>query len=98
MTLGSRSSPAITSAGSPGSNCCNEKIRIDTKNSVGINWVRRLARKLSMRSLQLQPDHAHQPVRNLFVALELGGVRNQYLAVIEIDDRLLIEHDFGQLF
>ena len=27
-----------------------EKIRIDTKNSVGINWTMRLARKLSMAS------------------------------------------------
>src|SRR5579862_6400289 len=48
MTVGSRSSPAITSAGSPGNRCCNEKIRIDTKNNVGISCITRLARKLSM--------------------------------------------------
>ena len=40
--------PAITMAGSPGNRCCSEKIRIDTKNSVGISWRMRLARKLSM--------------------------------------------------
>jgi hypothetical protein len=131
ITSGSRSSPAITSAGSPGSNCCSEKISIDTKNSVGISCRRRLARKFSMghafsrrgddggfarsapgwgtgaeaknptparsrsptrgeggalsASLQLQPDHAHQPVRHLLVAFELGGVRDQHLAVIEIE-------------
>src|SRR5881392_3039310 len=51
LTPGSRSSPAITSAGSPGSNCCSEKIRIDTKNRVGISWIRRRARNLSMFDL-----------------------------------------------
>src|SRR5947199_9774123 len=127
ITAGSRSSPAITSAGSPGSNCCSEKIRIDTKNSVGISCTRRRARKVSMaealprrvgkgalfapcpprfcaadgghatgrigvrslcppygvgvRSLQLQPDHAYQAVRHLLVALELGRVRDQELAM-----------------
>src|SRR6266404_7858119 len=165
MTLGSRSSPAITSAGSPGSNCCSEKIRIDTKNSVGISCRIRLPRKFSMahahfdargsyvrrktlamstfhpplwgrgreggnssgfcacgtphpspppqggreqresaphrtrdtpasldRSLQLQSDHAHQPVRHLLIAFELGGVRDQELAVIEIDQGFVVEH------
>src|SRR6266849_7739494 len=134
MTLRSRSSPAITSAGSPGSNCCSEKIRIDTKNSVGISCRIRLPRKFSIgqfvsraqrsvqrlrcrpgiqleerapaqhctadalpcirdtrasldRSLELQSDHAQQSVRHLLVALKLGGVRNQELAVIEIDQR-----------
>src|SRR5450631_1452432 len=124
MTSGSRSSPAITSAGSPGNRCCSEKIRIDTKNSVGISCRMRLPRKFSMgwfvsraqrsvqrcaaepgsiferwvpdqpgtagalhrirntkalayTSLELQPDHAHQPVRHLLVTLELGGVRDQ---------------------
>src|SRR5437764_7983811 len=105
ITSGSRSSPAITSAGSPGSNCCSEKIRIETKNSVGINWTTRRARKFSMarswvqqRSLQLQPDHAHQPVRHLLVALAFGGVRDQDFAVIDIEQRLFIEHDLGQFF
>src|SRR5450432_3196544 len=106
MTSGSRSSPAITSAGSPGNRCCSEKIRIDTKNSVGINCTTRLARKLSMRqsvfgaspSLQLQPDHAHQTVRHLLVAFELGGMRDQKFAVREIDQRLVVEHNLGQPF
>src|SRR3954447_26308220 len=105
MTSGSRSSPAMTSAGSPGSNCCSEKIRIETKNSVGINWTTRRARKFSMarsrrqqRSLQLQPDHAHQPVRHLLVAFELGGMRDQDAAVVDVEQRLFLQHDLRQLF
>src|SRR5450755_1185444 len=102
MTSGSRSSPAITSAGSPGNKCCSEKIRIDTKNSVGISCNMRLARKLSMRvswarrvglSLQLQPDHAHQSIRHLRVAFQLGRVREKQLAVIDIDERIIVKHD-----
>src|SRR5258705_13226350 len=95
----------MTSAGSPGSNCCSEKIRIETKNSVGINWTTRRARKFSMarsrvqqRSLQLQPDHAHQPVRHLLVAFELGGVCDQDAAVIDVEERLFLQHDFRQFF
>ena len=49
------------------------------------------------QSLQLQPDHAHQAVRHLFVAFELRGMRDQQLAVIKIDERLVVEHDPGQL-
>src|ERR1700684_2878849 len=49
MTAGSRSSPAMTSAGSPGNRCCNRKIRTDTKNSVGISCRMRLPRKFSRR-------------------------------------------------
>src|SRR5256714_11190520 len=45
------------------------------------------------RSLQLQPDHAHQAVRHLLVALKLGGMRDQELAMIEIDQRQIIEHN-----
>src|ERR1700722_17100568 len=97
MTSGSRSSPAITSAGSPGNRCCSEKIRIDTKNSVGISCRMPLARKFSMAcapcgarppSLQRQPGHAHQPVRHLLVAFEPGGMRDQDPAVIDVEDRL----------
>src|SRR3954453_6936777 len=115
MTSGSRSSPAITSAGSPGNNCCSEKIRIDTKNSVGISCRIRLPRKFSMAhaqfdaresyvrrrekySLQLQSDYAHQPVRHLLITFELGGMRDQELAVIEIDQRFVVEHGLGKLF
>src|SRR5713101_5174017 len=106
MTAGSRSSPAMISAGSPGSKCCSEKIRIDTKNSVGISCRMRLARKFSINqpapgrsaphkdagrgirdkrtwpspsSLELQPDHTHQPVRYLLVTFELGSVCDQDL-------------------
>src|ERR1700681_2637685 len=98
MTSGSRSSPAITSAGSPGNKCCNEKMSIDTKNSVGISCITRLARKLSIArfprgsfSHQLQADHAHQPVRHLLVTFEPGRMREQQFAVVEINDRLVVE-------
>src|SRR5437899_8562771 len=105
MTSGSRSSPAMASAGSPGSNCCSEKIRIETKNSVGISWTTRRARKFSMersrvqqRSLQLQPDHTHQSVRHLLVALEFGGMRDQDAAVIDVEQRLFLQHELRQFF
>src|SRR5262245_50283626 len=96
----------MTRAGSPGSNCCSEKISTDTKNSVGINWTIRRARKFSIarvllrlpiHSLQLQPDHAHQAVGHLPVALELCRMRDQQPAVIEVDDREVVERNFGQL-
>src|SRR5437588_4444842 len=48
MTAGSRSSPAMVSAGSPGRSCWSEKMITDTKNSVGTSWSRRWARKVSM--------------------------------------------------
>src|SRR5207245_253619 len=106
MTSGSRSSPAMTSAGSPGSNCCSEKIRIETKNSVGNNWTRRRARKISMVrvsrarawSLEFQPDDAHQPVRHLLVAFQPGGMRDQDPAVIEVEDWLFVDRELRQLF
>src|SRR5262249_39398449 len=105
ITAGSRSSPAMTSAGSPGNSCCSEKISTDTKNSVGISWKMRRTRKFSMtrvvrptiRSLQLQTDYAHQPVGHLLVAFELVGMRNQQPAVIKIDDRQIVEQNLGQL-
>src|SRR5271167_1531651 len=92
----------MTSAGSPGNRCCNEKIRTDTKNSVGISCKTRLPRKFSMgkaqpSSLQLQSDDPHQPVRHLPVALEPGRMRDQELAVIEINDRFVLEHQSGHL-
>src|SRR4051794_35444353 len=103
ITLGSRSSPAITMAGSPGNRCCSEKIRIDAKNSVGISCRMRLARKFSMtraqpRSLQRQPDDPHQPVRHLLVAFEFVGMRDQDPAVEDIEDRLFVEREFCQFF
>src|SRR5690242_20642784 len=56
MTAGSRSSPAITIAGSPGRSCCSEKIRIDTNSNVGTSWAMRRARKFSIAAL-LFPRH-----------------------------------------
>jgi hypothetical protein len=47
MTFGSRSSPAIAIAGSPGSSCCSPKIRIETKKSVGTIAASRFARNCS---------------------------------------------------
>src|SRR5436190_13728342 len=94
----------MTSAGSPGSNCCSEKIRIETKNSVGISWTTRRARKFSMarsqvpqRSLQLQSDYAHQPVRHLLVTFELRRMRDQDAAVVNIEERFFLQHDLRQL-
>src|SRR3954454_4724502 len=63
MTSGSRSSPAITSAGSPGNRCCNEKIRIETKNSVGISCRMRLERKFSMGLLSLAQLAGPRPLQ-----------------------------------
>src|SRR5215475_11890666 len=95
----------MTRAGSPGRSCCREKIRIDTKNSVGTSWAMRRARKFSMvvsrappSSLQLQPDHAHEAVGHLPVALELGRVRDDDAAMIEIEDRLVVHLELCQLF
>src|SRR5262245_50998712 len=94
----------MTKAGSPGSKCCSEKIRTDTKNSVGISWAMRLARKFSMAELpawlsfQLQSDHADQPIRHLLVTLKLAGVGDQDRAMVEIDDRQICQQDFGELF
>src|SRR5581483_4489487 len=41
----------MISAGSPGNRCCSEKIRIDTKNSVGTTWAMRRAKKFSICAL-----------------------------------------------
>src|SRR5665647_823136 len=97
----------MINAGSPGSNCCSEKMITDTKNSVGISCNSRLPRKLSIlslhawaaaaKSLQPQSDHTHQPVRHLRVAFELGGMRNENAAVIEIDLRHVIEDELSEL-
>ena len=38
----------MISAGSPGSNCCSEKMSTDTKNRVGISCSRRLPRRFNM--------------------------------------------------
>src|SRR5262245_18243668 len=110
MNCGSRSSPAKTSAGSPGNNCCSEKMMTDTKNSVGPSCSSRLPWKLSTPAplgppgrtiasslLQLEPDHSDQPVGNLRVALEPGGVRDQHAAVVDIELRIVLENDLGEL-
>src|ERR1700712_3737711 len=96
----------MTSAGSPGSKCCSEKISTDTKNNVGMICRIRLPRKFSMaqfvafaqiRSLQLQSDYAHEAVGHLDVAFELLSVDDQNLAVEDVEQRLVVEDDLGQL-
>src|SRR6478752_4425251 len=78
-------------------------MRTDTKNNVGISCRTRWPRKFSMarssyspRSLQFQSDHSHKPVRRLPVALKLGGMRDQELGMIKIDQRLVVQNDLGQ--
>src|SRR6476646_9224458 len=100
-TLGSRSSPAMISAGSPGSSCCRPKISIDTRISVGMICSSRWVRKASKVLPQLDTDHADEAVRHLLVALDLVGMRHQDLGVIEIEDRALgeefLRHDLVEL-
>src|SRR5262249_6657200 len=110
MTSGSRSSPAMTSAGSPGRSCCSKKMITDRKNSVGTSCSSRLPRNVSMarsasrrspkyrRPLsELQPDHAHQAVRHLSIALEPSGMGDQYAPMIQVENRRVLEHGLGQL-
>src|SRR5204863_9833724 len=42
-------------------------------------------------SLELQSNHAHEPIGHLLVALELCGVRDQNLGVVKINDRLVFD-------
>src|SRR5436189_1598097 len=91
----------MISAGSPGSNCCSEKMITDTKNNVGISCSSRLPRNVSIarrRSLQLEPDHAHEPVGHLRIALKLGCMRDQHAAMIKIKLRDIGQDDPGDLF
>src|SRR5215470_7840537 len=100
MTAGSRSSPAITSAGSPGSNCCNPKISTDTRNSVGTSCSNRRGRNFSTcavaRSpaavLQLQIGHADQTVGHHLESREPRGVREQQRAVIQVEHSTLRQY------
>src|SRR6201988_3122911 len=41
-----------------------------------------------MASLQLQSHHPHEAVRHRHEAVEPRGLRDQHLAVIEVDDRI----------
>ena len=77
ITAGSRSSPAITSAGSPGNRCCREKIRIDTKNSVGINCSDALGEETQHGSTFPGRSAARQTLkvlRHIGFHLRLAGV------------------------
>src|SRR5258708_1084299 len=88
-TLGSRSSPAMISAGSPGSSCCRPKISIDTRISVGMICSSRRVRKATKVLLQPDADHAHESVRHLLVTLDLVRNRYQDTAMIEVEDRAI---------
>src|SRR5450432_2542576 len=103
MTVGSCSSPARIMAGSPGSSCCRPNTSIDTSTSVGTMVARRLTRKSSIvvsdqRAItprsgrQLQPGDAQQAVGDVAHAGEPGVVGPEPVAVIEIDDRPLLQH------
>src|SRR5208282_1253786 len=99
MTSGSRSSPASTRAGSPGSSCCSPKMMIETKTTVGTAITRRRMRKASMAAgrswpdpagrvlLELEARHAHEPVRKGREARELLAEAVDPAAVVKIDDR-----------
>src|SRR5688572_32765259 len=109
MTFGSRSSPASTIAGSPGSSCCSPKTSIDTNSSVGTISARRRPRKLSIlsrrprlrgdggTSLEAQSLHAHHSVRHRAKAAQLVRVGPQPVAVVEIDDRAILQRIRGHL-
>src|SRR5690349_12833967 len=86
-TCGSpRSSPASTSAGSPGMSCCKAKTRTLTSRIVGMtcsSLVVRWPRKLLRQAHALQPHH---PVRYLLVALYLGRHADDALGKPEVHD------------
>src|SRR5689334_2023781 len=95
MTAGSRSSPAMISAGSPGSNCCRQKMMIETKKTVGTSCSKRRAIKLSIFTrpcctspttslLEPQAYHPDEAIGHLLVALELRRVRDQDATVVEV--------------
>src|SRR5262245_19937192 len=80
----------------------------DTNTSVGMSCSSRWPRNVSTvaapdrpqatrRSFQLQSDNAHQPIRYLFVAVEPRGVRDQSAAVVDVELRIIVENDLGQL-
>src|SRR6266540_1714358 len=54
-------------------------------------------KRLGRKSLQPQPYHAHQPIGHLAITFQAVGVRDQHLAVIEIEDRALLLQDSGDL-
>src|SRR5579863_7502445 len=100
MTAGSRSSPAIASAGSPGNNRCSPKINSDTKNRVGTISAMRRTRKAIIgpaASLQRDPLWPDQPVGIGRKAGELRAHRVEPFLVPEIDDRSVGKDDRREL-
>src|SRR5262249_7775805 len=98
----------MISAGSPGSNCCSEKMSTDTKNKVGISCSRRLPRRFNMAdavsptgqpySLERKPHHADKAVRHLRVAVKFCRVRDENTTVIEVDLGNIRENGLRQFF
>src|ERR1051325_7495510 len=113
-TAGSRSSPAMINAGSPGSNCCRPKISIDTRIRVGMICSRRWVRKASIglgasclvfrtarvpeKLLQLDADDPDQTVGHLLVAVDPVAERHQHQAVIEVLDGAVGQIALGDVF
>src|SRR5664280_3241310 len=113
MTVGSCSSPARIFAGSPGSSCCSPKSSIDTRISVGRIVARRRTRYSSIdegavgrrdcgaaggrSGRHLQTVETQQAVGHVANAAELGAVGPQPVAVVQIDDRPLLQHPRGDL-
>src|SRR5689334_4182926 len=94
MTLGSRSSPAMAIAGSPGRSCCSPKISTDTRKTVGTIVARRLARNASMAraSVHLEVLQADDSVGDRAQSRELVRVRPQQVPVVQIHDGAILRH------
>src|SRR4051812_3374905 len=81
----------MATAGSPGSNCCSPKIRIETKKSVGTIAAMRVRRNRPIDCpLELQALHPHEPVRHRLEARELARVRPKPVAMEEVHDGLVL--------
>src|SRR3954466_1206320 len=103
MTAGSWSSPARTSAGSPGSNCCIAKTSADTSSTVGPIGATRRNSQAPMKQLHpgksplvdAQPLRPDQPVGVGDEPGELFARRIQQFRMPQIDDRSVGKHLLG---
>src|SRR6516225_375964 len=66
--------------------------------SAAVGCIRDRRESARTYSLQFQPDDTHQSIRHRPVALKPRRVRDQELAMVEIDDGFIPEHDAGHLF
>src|SRR5438093_40278 len=77
-------------AGSPGKSCCRPKIRTETRKSVGTSAASRRARKRDTaraRSLHAQAREPHHAVGDRLQSRELRVVREEQVAVVQVEDR-----------